>query len=96
MRDGESDNVQHPNLTRRIAKQTDEHCNGSISALQIDLEQELRYESILQTKRRLQENDLVSYRQQIDDVAQQKLLVYTKIEEENQTRIRSEKWRRMR
>lgn len=54
--------------------------------LQIDLEQEVRYESILRTKKQLQNNDLVAYRQQIEDIAQQKLLAYTKIEEENKIR----------
>ena len=56
--------------------------------LQIDLEQEVRYESILRTKRQLQEHDLVTYRKKVEETSQQKLLAYTKIEEENNIRNR--------
>ncbi|MDE2517949.1 MAG: hypothetical protein O0X93_01685 [Methanocorpusculum sp.] len=56
--------------------------------LEIDLEQEVRYESILRMKKRLQERDLVGMRKKHADLEQRKLAVYTQIEEENQLRER--------
>ena len=56
--------------------------------LSIDLEQEVRYESIIRMKKRLQTDDLAVLRKKHEDIEQQQLAVYNQIEKENQLRER--------